>query len=213
VTSSQRWREILRDRILPEYALEEWRVTQLLVVTVLLVYNAEIVVRLALGAPTVRLAMDYSFLNYPKVAWPLAPVLHRDALHLGANVLMLVVLAPVEARMTRRQFLVLVAVSAYVSVLCGALWLLTFTEKGFVAFYGISGTVFAMAGYGLVASVGDYRAGEEVSVPLAFMGVVVIVAVVLDVWGAVTGGPLALNMGHTTGIALGVSLDFCIKWS
>ena len=205
MTSSQRWRETLRDRILPEYALDEWRVTQLLVVTVLLVYNAEILVRLALGAPTVRVAMAYSFLNYPEVAWPLAPILHRDALHLGANVLMLVVLAPVEARMTRRRFLAFVVVSAYLTVLCGALWSQAFTEKEFVAFYGISGTVFAMAGYGLVATVRDYRAGEELTAPLVYMGVAVIGTVALDVWGAVTGGPLALNMGHVSGLIAGTT--------
>ena len=61
---------------------------------------------------------------------------------------MLAVLAPVEARMSRRGFFACVGVTAYVSVLCGALWSLTFTDKEFVAFYGISGTVFAMAGSG-----------------------------------------------------------------
>ena len=208
MTTIQRWRDILHDRVPEEYALEEWRVTQLLIVTVLLVYNAEIVVRLALGAPTVRVAMGYTFLNYPELAWPLSPVLHRDALHLGANVLMLVVLAPVEARMRRREFIALVVVSAYVSVLCGALWSLTFTEKEFVAFYGISGTVFGLAGYGLVASVRDYRAGEEPTAPLVYMGVAVIGTIVLEVWGAVTGGAVALNMGHTSGAVLGVVFTF-----
>ncbi|MFC5367229.1 hypothetical protein [Salinirubrum litoreum] len=71
---TDRWRDTLRDRVLPEYALDQWRVTQSLVVAVLLIYNAEIVVRLALGAPTVRVAMAYSFLNYPELPWPLAPI-------------------------------------------------------------------------------------------------------------------------------------------
>jgi membrane associated rhomboid family serine protease len=178
--TTARWWDRLREQVPPEYALAEWRVTQSLIATVLLVYNAEILVRLALGAPTVRVAMAYSFLNHPEVAWPLAPVLHRDALHLGANVLMLVVLAPVESRMSRRGFLAFVAVTAYVSVLCGALWSLTFTQKEFVAFYGISGTVFAMAGCGLAATVRDYRAGEELTAPLVYMGVAVVGAVGLD---------------------------------
>jgi membrane associated rhomboid family serine protease len=130
-------------------------------------------------------------------------VLHRDALHLGANVLMLVVLAPVESRLSRRGFLAFVLVTAYVSVLCGALWSLTFTEKEFVAFYGISGTVFAMAGYGLAATVRDYRAGEELTAPLVYMGVAVVGAVVLDLWGVVSGGSLALNMGHVSGVVVG----------
>jgi outer membrane lipoprotein SlyB len=77
----------------------------------------------------------------------------------------------------------------------------------FVAFYGISGAVFALAGYGLVASVRDYRAGEELTAPLVYMGVAVVGAVVLDVWGVVSGGPLALNMGHISGTAIGVTIS------
>jgi membrane associated rhomboid family serine protease len=206
-TTASRWRERLREHVPSEYALAEWRVTQSLIVAVLLVYNAEVVVRLLLDAPTVRVAMAYSFLNYPEVAWPLAPVLHRDALHLGANVVMLVVLAPVESRMSRRGFLAFVAVTAYVSVLCGALWSQTFTEKEFVAFYGISGTVFAMAGYGLVATVRDYRASAELTAPLVYMGVAVVGAVGLDLWALVTVGPLGLNMGHLTGVVLGITMS------
>jgi hypothetical protein len=49
----QRWNIVLCERILPGFALEEWRVTQLLIVTVLLIYVAEIAVNLALGASTV----------------------------------------------------------------------------------------------------------------------------------------------------------------
>jgi hypothetical protein len=59
-----RWRDRLCEHVPGEYALGECRVTQSLIVTVLLVYNAEILVRLALGAPTVRVAMAYSFLNH-----------------------------------------------------------------------------------------------------------------------------------------------------
>ena len=114
----QRWRDTLRDRVPEEYALEEWPITRSLMVIVLLVFTAEILVRLALGAPTVRVAMAYSFLNYPEVAWPLAPVLHRDALHLGTNVAMLAVLAPVEARMHRRRFLAIIVLSGYLTVRC-----------------------------------------------------------------------------------------------
>jgi membrane associated rhomboid family serine protease len=191
------------ERVLPEYALDQWRVTQSLIVAVLLIYNTEVVVRLLLDAPTVRVAMAYSFLNYPEVAWPLSPFLHRDALHLASNVAMLVVLAPVESRLSRRRFLAFVTVTAYLSVLCGAVWSLTFTDKEFVAFYGISGTVFAMAGCGLVASVRDYRVGDELTAPLVYMGVAVIGAVGLDVWGLMTVGPLALNMGHASGGMLG----------
>lgn len=131
------WRS-LRKRVPQEYTLDGWPVTRWLIITI------------ALGAPTVRVAMGYTFLNYQEFAWPLSPVLHRDALHLGANVLMLGVLGPVEARMRRREFTGLAFVSAYLSVLFGALWSLTFTEKEFVAFYGISETVFAMAGDRLV---------------------------------------------------------------
>jgi membrane associated rhomboid family serine protease len=201
--TAQHWRDTLCDRVPPGYALDQWRVTQMLIVAVLLIYNVEIVVRLLLDAPTIRVAMAYSFLNYPEVAWPFSPLLHRNALHLAANVAMLVVLAPVEARLSRRGFLAFVAVTAYFSVLCGAVWSLTFTEKEYVAFYGISGTVFAMAGYGLVASVRDYRVGNELTAPLVYMGVAVIGAVGLDVWGLVTAGPLALNMGHASGGMLG----------
>jgi hypothetical protein len=43
----------------------------------------------------------------------------------------------------------------------------------FVAFYGISGAVFALAGYGLVATVRDYPAGEELSHSLGLMDVAV----------------------------------------
>lgn len=207
--SISRWRDRLREHVPSEYALDQWRVTQSLIVTVLLVYNAEIVVRLLLDAPTVRVAMAYSFLNHPEVAWPLAPVLHRDALHLGANVLMLIVLAPVESRMSRRGFLVFVGVTAYISVLCGALWAQAFTSEEFVAFYGISGTVFAMAGYGLVASVRDYRAGAELTAPLVYVGVAVVGAVGLDLWALVTVGPLGLNMGHLSGVVAGILVTYC----
>jgi membrane associated rhomboid family serine protease len=207
------WWDRLREQVPPEHAFGERRVMQSLIVAVLLVYNAEIVVRLLLDAPAVRVVIAYSFLNYPEVAWPFVPVLNRDALHLGANVLMLVVLAPVESRLSRHGFLVFVAVTAYVSVLCGALWSLTFTEKEFVAFYGISGTVFVMAGYGLVATVRDYRAGEELTASLVYMGVAVIGAVRLDLWALVTVGPLGLNMEHLSGMFTGISIGAILSYS
>ena len=41
--------------------------------------------------------------------------------------------------------------------------------------------MFAIAGYGLVVSVPDYRAGEELTAPLVYVGVAVIREIVLDV--------------------------------
>jgi hypothetical protein len=49
----------------------------------LLVYGVQIVVPLALGVLIVGVAVAYSVLNYPEVAWPLSPIFHRDEIHLG----------------------------------------------------------------------------------------------------------------------------------
>jgi hypothetical protein len=70
-----------------------------------------------------------------------------------------------------------------------------------------------MAGYGLAATVRDYRAGEELTAPLVYMGVAVVGAVGLDLWALVMVGPLGLNMGHFSGMFTGISTGAILSYS
>jgi membrane associated rhomboid family serine protease len=186
------------------YAPDRWRVTQTVAVGVVLLFAAELVVLSALGAASVRSLLAYLFLLVPEVMWPLAPFLHRDLVHLGSNFAMLVALAPVEARVPRRQFVAFLLVSAYVSTLLGAAWSLHFSARDFVAFYGVSGVVFAMAGYGLVASLHDRRRGVEPHPVLLAVGLALVGAVGFEIFRFLLAGPLGLNMSHVSGAVAGV---------
>lgn len=98
----------------------------------------------------------------------------------------------------------MIVIAAYCSTVAGSLLLLATTSPP-IAFYGISGVVFAFAGFAVV----QYGRRCTIDTPpqqIAFLGgLAAVITVAKDILlGVVTGSPI--NGGHTAGLLIGVVL-------
>jgi membrane associated rhomboid family serine protease len=169
-----------------------------LVIGVFLV-EAAVAVRYAGGHTAAVVA--HAFVTHPELAWALAPFLHQTLRHALANVVVLALAAPVEARLGRRATLGLLLAAGYLPLFLEAATLGAATTAPHVAAYGASAFGYGLLGGGLVVVLRRGSADPRLWL-VAVAGVAAVLTVALDVLTSL-GAPLAVNYGHLGGLAAG----------
>ena len=179
-------------------------VTDLLVVIVCAVYAVQAFQTALWGAPSVFVTTNYVYLRAPWLAWPLSPLLHGGLVHVIPNVVTLFAFGRIaEATLPGRRYASMALVASVASIGALAAWSLAF-GSGPQAVYGISGVVFAAAGFALVHVPQHGRVTDLELLALLFgvcaaglVGVEVLTAVLLR-------SPASINVGHAAGLLVGV---------
>lgn len=189
-----------------------------LVCLLLIVFAAQTVVGRLAGGSAATVAGGL-FLEYEVWAWSLSVLLHRNLLHLGANVGLLWLLGRViEPIVGRRRFLALLAALAVGSVLGGFLFTAALVDRP-VAVYGASGLAFGLATFtvwlpatntdagGVRSTICVWRRFDGCS-PAEKLAVLVGLAAIATVLVDVVTGPAFtaywINGGHAGGAAVGL---------
>ena len=193
----------IRDAI-DQYRASDAPITRTLIWVVAIVFAAEVVVATLFGTRSIRVLAIGSFKLHPELAWLAAPILHAGVGHALVNIAGLAIVGiPLEKHLSQRRFVIFIIATAYGSTLIGGLFQAAFTTNQ-VAMYGISGTVYAMAGFGLVqfrSSDGSIPATEWVAV---LLGVSAAVTVLFDPFSGPYFHPDWINGGHAGGFFIGV---------
>jgi membrane associated rhomboid family serine protease len=179
-------------------------ITKTLIWIVLAVFAVQVISTTLLGVRSIRVFTTGSFKFYPALAWLFAPVLHAGIGHLGANIGSLYVFGiPIEQHFSKRRFGLFIVATAYLSTAGGWLLQSLFTTQQ-VAMYGISGTVFALGGFGLV----NYGSAQKSLPAYQLFALVWGVAAAINVSADPFIGPYFhhdwINGGHATGFLIGV---------
>jgi len=187
-----------------QYLAADAPVTLTLIWVVIAVFAVEVALAVLFGTRSIRLVAVGSFKFHPEIAWLAGPFLHASPRHLLVNIGGLALLGiPLEQHFSNHRIGTFIIVTAYLSTAVGGLLLAMFTADQ-VAMYGISGTVFAMGGFGLVhlgSSNDSLPAFEWVAV---ILGLSTVVSVAFDPFTGPYFHPDWINGGHTTGVVIGV---------
>ena len=180
-------------------------VTDFLAVTVCAVYAAQAFGTALWDAPSVFVTTNYVYLRAPWLAWPLSPLLHGGLEHVIPNVLTLFAFGRVaESHLPIRRYAAMAGVAAAGSIAALAWWGTIFGGDAHVAVYGISGVVFAAAGFALVHLPRHGLATDPELLAVLF-GVCAVALVGAQSLGALLfASPGAVNVGHATGLLVGV---------
>lgn len=181
-------------------------VTDLLAVAVCAVYAGQAIQAVRWGAPSVFVATNYAYLRAPWLAWPLSPLLHGGLVHVVPNLLTLLAFGRiVEDHLTTRRFVAMAAVAAVGSIAALAGWGLAFGSRPYVAAYGISGVVFAAGGFAIGHLPAHDRVTDLELLAVLFGACAVGLVVVETVGATVSLSPSGLNVGHATGLVVGLT--------
>jgi membrane associated rhomboid family serine protease len=187
-----------------QYRTVEASITRTLIWVVAIMFSSEIFVTAIFGIRSIRVFATGLFKIKPELAWMLAPVLHAGFKHVLTNIGGLVLMGfPLEQHFTKRRFAIFVIGTAYLSTMGGWFAQTMFTTNQ-IAMYGISGTVYALAGYGLVhfgLSTDRLSAFEWIAM---MFGLGAAVTVVIDPFTGPYLHPDWINGGHATGFLIGV---------
>jgi len=187
-----------------QYRATSAPVTLTLIWIVTAVFAVEVALTVLFGVRSIRVFATGSFKLYPELAWLFAPVLHAGLGHFLANIVgLLAVGIPLERHFTPGRFGGFLLATAYLSTLGGWVAKTVFTTIP-IAVYGISGTVFAVAGYALIhfgRSSEPLKAFEWIAF---LVGVAVAVTVGIDLLTGPFLHPDWINGGHATGLLIGV---------
>ena len=180
-------------------------ITDFLTVAVCAVYALQAFQTVLWDAPSVFVTTNYVYLRAPWLAWPLSPLLHGGLAHVVPNVLTLFVFGRIaEAHLSKIRFAAMALLAAAGSIMALAGWGIAFGSDPNVAVYGISGVVFAAAGFALVHVPQHGRVTDLELLALLFgvcaaglVGIEVLTAVLLR-------SPASINVGHAAGLLVGV---------
>lgn len=168
------------------------------------VYLAEVVITHLASLDHVRIFATGIFGVAPAVAWPLAPLLHKNALHFVATVFgLMIVGVPLEKHFQRGRFIAFISLGGYIATVAGAVVLLAFTEKQ-VAVYGTSGIIYAFSGFALTHIFSPNRTLAASDVIAIIFGIAAAIDIVID---PVTGpyfAPGWVNGAHIGGLLVGL---------
>lgn len=188
-----------------QYRTVEASTTRTLIWVVAIIFSIEILMTPIFEIQSIRVFATGLFKIEPELAWILAPVLHAGFRHVLANIGGLVLIEfPLEQHFTKRRFAMFIIGTAYISIMGGWLAQTMFTTNQ-IAVYGISGTVYALAGYALVhfgRSTDRLFAFEWIAM---MFGLGAAVTVVLDPFTGPYLHPDWINGGHATGFLIGVT--------
>lgn len=151
--------------------------------------------------------VSYFFIHHPWLVWPVAPFLHRGVFHFIANAGFLYLAAPIEQRITTRQYLLLLVCAGFLAVYADGVKLALLRSQPHVAAYGASGLAYGLLGYGLSRPVGTEWELTPREWLIAIAGVAACLAVARNCLSAI-GDPLLLNIGHLGGLVVGVLIGY-----
>jgi membrane associated rhomboid family serine protease len=171
------------------------------------IFIGEIFLATLIGTSSVEVFATGLFKLYPMIAWPLAPFLHQGVVHFTSNVVGLILFGlPVEDELSSRQYAVFSVVVAALSTALGAVLMASGTTKP-IAFYGISGVVYALAGFAFV-HFATHESRMEVIEWIAFVGgAAAVLHVGFDVLTGLLISGNTINGGHLTGLIVGISVS------
>lgn len=180
-------------------------VTDLLTLAVCAVYALQAFQTALWDAPSVFVATNYVYLRAPRLAWLLSPLLHGGLTHVVPNALTLFVFGRIaEVHLSRVGFAAMTLLAAAGSIAALAGWGIAFGSDPHVAVYGISGVVFAAAGFAVV-HVPRHGTVTDLELLAMLFGVCAVGLVSVEVLAAaVFLSPASINVGHATGLAVGV---------
>ena len=192
-------------RLRTQYRSAHTSTTLTLVALTSAVFVCQLAVTALVGADSVRQSTAFLYLEGGDAVYLLSLFLHRGPLHFLSNVLVLLVLAPQERHFSPGGYWAFVATAAVASLGTGYAVLLAFSPQPNVAFYGISGLGYALAGFALVRGVSVRRGLAELDLVAAVLGVTSTVAVAANLLANLPGDPVAVNGGHLAGLLVGLA--------
>jgi membrane associated rhomboid family serine protease len=180
-------------------------ITDLLSVAVCGIYAVQAAQAVVWGVPSVFEATNYVYLRAPWLAWPLSPLLHGGLAHVVPNVITLFVFGRIaEAHLPVRRFAAMASVAAAGSIAALAGWSVVFASEPQVAVYGISGVVFAAAGFALVHLPHHERVTDLELLAVLFGLCAVALVTVESLAALVLRSPATINVGHAVGLLVGL---------
>ena len=180
-------------------------VTDLLSVAVCGVYAIQAAQAVFWGVPSVFEATNYVYLRAPWLAWPLSPLLHGGLAHVVPNVVTLFLFGRIaEAHLPRRRFAAMAFVAAAGSIAALAGWSVIFAAEPHVAVYGISGVVFAAAGFAAAHFPGHDRVTDLELLAVLFGLCAVALVGVQALAALLLRSPATINVGHAVGLLVGL---------
>ena len=180
-------------------------VTDLLAVAVCGIYAIQAVQTALWGAPSVFEATNYVYLHAPWLAWPLSPLLHGGLAHVVPNVVTLFLFGRIaETHLTRRRFTTMAFAAAAGSIAALAGWNMVFAAESPVAVYGISGVVFAAAGFAVVHFPSHDRVTDLELLAVLFGLCAVALVGVQALAALLFRSPATINVGHAVGLLVGL---------
>lgn len=204
ILSVNRLREVLS-----QYKSRPSPYSQILILGITLVFFLQFSLARLLDASSVEILMPYLFINYPLPLWILAPFLHRDLGHLLVNVSLVVLLLPLESRISKKTFASIIIISGYLATYAAGLYLLAFGNKPNVSYYGTSGFVYGLSGFALLKTptLSNREDPDWITFLVGFSALIVVVGDLLSFFES----PLALNPGHVFGFLGGVGIWTALK--
>jgi membrane associated rhomboid family serine protease len=147
------------------------------------------------------------FHEFPFLAWPLSPFLHKGILHFTANIALLALFGKyVEAQFKTRHFILWFIVITLVSKPVHAWISLQMSTKPDVAVYGISDFVFSLAFYSAIRLYYSKRKNEfeYVAWMIGILAVLIVSSnAVFAIW---QGSVDPVNPGHFVGGLSGIAV-------
>jgi membrane associated rhomboid family serine protease len=186
-------------------------VTDFLAVAVCAVYAAQAFGTALWNAPSVFVTTNYVYLQAPWLAWPLSPLLHGGLEHVVPNVVTLFAFGRIaESHLSTRRYAAMAAIAAVGSIAALAWWGTVFGGDSHIAVYGISGVVFAAAGFAVV-HLPDHGRVTDPELLAVLFGVCAVGLVGVQSLGAlVLLSPATINVGHAVGLLVGAGTAFTV---
>ena len=168
------------------------------------VFAAQLLGAYYLGAPSVRDLTNVLYVYGGSAIYLLSLFLHQGILHFLSNALGLLILSPQERHFSDKGFWTFVGAAAVFSLGGGYAILYLFANEEYIAFYGISGVVYALSGFALVRGIRNRKDVAEVDTVGAIFGISAVINVLMNLFRSFPHSPVEVNGGHLFGLIVGL---------
>lgn len=196
----RRWAVVLSN----QYKSTNFPVTTLLILLSTFAFGVQSFGTVMLDAPSVRHFTSFLYLEGSSVVYLLSPFWHRGVAHYGANMVILFALGPQERHFQRNQYWLLCVSLGVLSLLSGYAVLYAFAGTSRIAFYGISGIAFGLAGFALFRGAQNWDELIEIDFIGMIIGIAAAISVIQNLATSLPQSPIGVNGGHLVGFILGV---------
>lgn len=140
----------------------------------------------------------------PSAGWILSPFLHNSIPHFIVNIAGLILVGvPLEKHWSKKRYAVFLIAAGYMATVGGGVFLAIFTDQQ-IASYGVSGVVYALAGFGLIHLPRRHWPFDSLQWIVVLFGVSAMLSVVVDPFIGPYFEPNWINGGHLVGFVIGV---------